>query len=77
MEIPNNILEEINLYCKVNNIDDIDKFVLKILRTGFNVEKYGLKPITKEKTEIKDVPLENQILIEETTTIEEPKIVIE
>lgn len=51
MEIPNNLLKEINSYCKVNKINDVDKFIIKMLKQGFNIEKYGIepnKPITPE-----------------------------
>lgn len=74
MMIPSNIQDEIKLYCEANNITDIDKFILKILRTGFNVEKYGMKPTTKDKTELKYVPLQKQVPIEKIEEVvkEEP-----
>jgi len=41
MELPKKILEEIEDFCKLNEIKDKNKFILSILQTGFNVEKYG------------------------------------
>lgn len=42
--IQSKLLEEIEQYCKANNIEDIEKFVNKMLRNGFNIERYGEKP---------------------------------
>lgn len=41
-KIPNNFKKELTEYCKLNNIEDIDAFYLKIMKSGFNIEKYGL-----------------------------------
>ena len=43
--------QEINDYCKLNNIDDIDSLISKMLKVGFDIEKFGpnmsvIKPIT-------------------------------
>lgn len=35
------ILKEIKEYCKLNDIDDIEAEINKMLRIGFNYEKYG------------------------------------
>ena len=29
-------------YCKLNNIEDVDKFITKCYTEGFNIKKYGL-----------------------------------
>jgi pentatricopeptide repeat protein len=44
MKISSKILEEIEQYCKANDIEDVEVFVNKMLRNGFNIEKYGEKP---------------------------------
>ena len=41
-KIPNSFKQELIEYCKLNNIDDVDAFHLKIMKSGFNIEKYGL-----------------------------------
>lgn len=41
-------------YCEVNNILDIDKFVFKCFKQGFDIERYGLLG-ENEKVEIKEV----------------------
>lgn len=39
-----NIHNEINQYCNVNNITDIEGFKDKLLKKAFTIEKYGYKP---------------------------------
>ena len=66
MEIPKKIKEEIWEYCRLNDILNIDEFILKIIRQGFTSEKYGATPIGNfEPVEIekiveviKEVPVE-------------------
>ena len=66
MNIPKKIKSEIEKFCKLNKIKNVDKFILKTLETGFNVEKYGNAPW---KTEVeKEVPIE---IIKEVEVIKE------
>lgn len=61
MEIPKNLQEEIQYYCKINNIEDVNKFLVKILTNGFNIAKYGNNPIkilVRPEPEIKEVKIE-------------------
>ena len=44
MEIPKRLKDEFWEYCRLNNITDIDSFMLKSLQQGFNIEKYGTEP---------------------------------
>lgn len=44
MEIPKKLKDEFWEYCRLNNITDIDSFMLKSLQQGFNIEKYGTEP---------------------------------
>lgn len=67
MEIPSKIQKEIKDFCKTNNIEDIDKFLLKILRDGFNIAKYGNGP-----TNIVIQPKKEEIIIE-PISLEIPK----
>ena len=70
MIIPKSILKEIKYFCELNEIEDIDKFVIDTLKIGFNVEKYGNAPWTKEvekiveKEIIKEVPVEKIVEVE-------------
>ena len=43
------LYDEIVEYCKLNDIEDVELFVNKLLQKGFNVEKYGNKPTIKPK----------------------------
>ena len=56
MNIPKKIKSEIEKFCKLNKIKNVDKFILKALETGFNVEKYGNAPWKLEVE--KEVPVE-------------------
>jgi hypothetical protein len=35
-------LKSVQEYCKLNNIEDVDKFISKCFTNGLNIEKYGL-----------------------------------
>jgi hypothetical protein len=41
IQIPNKLSTEIEIYCKSNKIDDINVFILKIIKKGFDIEKWG------------------------------------
>lgn len=49
MELPKYIKDEIWEYCRVNDIPNIDDFILKLVKQGFTVEKYGATPTRGEK----------------------------
>jgi len=42
-----NIKEEIEEYCKLNNIDNVDDVINKCLKQGFDILKYGYFPNIK------------------------------
>ena len=66
MEVPKNIMNQIWEYCRLNNITDIEEFTIKMVKQGFNVEKYGSTPfggVSVKKEEkivevIKEIPIE-------------------
>ena len=60
-------LKSVQEYCKLNNIEDVDKFITKCYTEGFNIKKYGLLGDDKEpnviekeviKEIVKEVPVE-------------------
>jgi len=58
--LTNSQLTSVNEYCKLNDIEDIDKFIVKCFTGGFNTTKYGLlgddkEPNVVEKEVIKEV----------------------
>jgi hypothetical protein len=62
INLPNQLMDDILDYCRLNNIPNIDDFIIKMVRQGFTVEKYGATPVTKtvEKIveKIVEVPVE-------------------
>lgn len=87
VEISEKIYDDIKKYCTSNNIDDIEKFINKIINQGFTTEKWGtiggdknVKPQIVEKIIISAVTSEPEIKIVEkiiisAVTSEETKIV--
>ena len=71
MEIPKELNDEIWEYCRINNITDINGFIIKLVKQGFTIQKYGGTPyaidngpkevevikVVKEEV-IKEVPVE-------------------
>ena len=45
-------LKSVQEYCKLNNIEDVDKFISKCFTNGLNIEKYGLLGDNSGKTGI-------------------------
>ena len=66
MEIPKNLKDEIWEYCRLNDISNIDEFIVKMIRQGYTSEKFGATPVgygsVKEVEKvvevIKEVPVE-------------------
>ena len=61
------ILNSVDSFCKLNNIDDVDSFIKKVFQEGFNIKKYGLLGKTLNEGE-KDL---------KTGVIEEKRVEIE
>lgn len=75
VELPEKIYDEIKEYCRVNNIDDVDKFIRKIVNQGFTTEKWGVIGENKEpKTEIVEKIIE-KVIISAITSSPEIQIV--
>ena len=93
MKIPKKVKDEIKLFCDLNKIKDIDKFILSAIQIGFNIEKYGNAPWKQEievekiieKEVIKEVPVEKiiekevikEVIIEKEIFISDDKKVLE
>ena len=45
------IKKEIETFCRLNKIDDVESFREKCLRQGFNIIKYGISPQDNFKKE--------------------------
>jgi hypothetical protein len=61
------IMQAVSAYCKLNNIEDIDGFIIKCFQSGFNIEKYGLlgKTLNEDKKDLKTSDVEEKHLIKE------------
>lgn len=79
--INSDLVKQIDEYCKLNNITDINKYINQLLRDGFNVAKYGSGPFTSqpqekivEKEVIKtvEVPVEVEVIKEVRVEVEVP-----
>ena len=70
MKIDKKLKDEIKQFCIINEIENIDGFIIDILQIGFNVEKYGNAPWQQEvekiveKEVIKEVPVEKIVEVE-------------
>ena len=69
MEIPKELRNEIYMYCNTNKITDYDAFILKCIKQGFTVEKYGAAPAFKEKIVEKIVEVEVEKVVERLSLI--------
>jgi len=69
MEIPKDLNNEIWDYCRLNNITSIDTFMLKLIKQGFTVEKYGATPVEKEKIVEKIVEVEVEKIVEKIVEV--------
>ena len=70
MKVPKKIKDEIWEYCRLNNISDIDTFMLKTLQQGFNIEKYGTTPFKIGGKELEVIEKEVIKVITATTEVE-------
>jgi hypothetical protein len=55
MEVNKEFKDEIWDYCRLNNITNIDEFMVKCLKQGFTAEKYGATPTVREKIVEKEI----------------------
>ena len=70
MEIPKKLKDEVWEYCRLNDITDIDAFILKSTQQGFNIEKYGTTPFKVGGKETELVEKEVIKVITATTEVE-------
>lgn len=73
MDIPKKIKDELWEYCRINNISNVDDFILRMIRQGFTAEKYGSTPMGGTEVEkivevIKEVIIEKEIPVEKIVT---------
>lgn len=64
MNLPKQINDEIWDYCRNNSVTNIDEFVIKLVRQGFTVEKFGATPQINEKIVEKIVEVQVEKIVE-------------
>lgn len=58
--LPKKLLSEIEEYCSLNKIDNIQAFMKKITKKGFDLEKWGdLNFVMPVETNVNDTVLQN------------------
>tara|TARA_R110000824_G_C15181806_1_gene673854 strand:+ start:541 stop:987 length:447 start_codon:yes stop_codon:yes gene_type:complete len=56
-------IKEFETYCKLNEIEDVDNFIVKCSKDGLTLDKYGVAPFLP-KSQIQEVPIEKEIVKE-------------
>ena len=78
MKIPQKLKDEIWEYCRLNDILNIDEFIIKMVQQGYTVEKFGATPIgmggVKEVEKIvevvKEIPIEKIVEVIKEVPVE-------
>ena len=77
IELPSNLKENIEAYCKLNEVEDVNDFVIKCAKDGLTLDKYGVAPFLP-KSQIQEVPVEKEIVKEVIKEIPvEKEIIVE
>ena len=87
MEISKEFKAEIWDYCRLNDITNVNDFMVKLLKQGFTIEKYGATPNVVEKKievpvekivekiveieKIVEVPIEKEIYLTDDSKVKE------
>jgi hypothetical protein len=74
MEIPKDLKDEIWEYCRLNDITDLNAFMVKMLRQGYNSEKYGPTPFLPNQKQPEIIEKE---VIREVEVIKEIEKIVE
>ena len=75
IELPTQLKENIEAYCKLNEIEDSVDFAIKCTKDGLTLDKYGVAPFLP-KSQIQEVPVEKEIVKEVIKEIPVEKEVI-
>ena len=73
MKLPKKQISNVRSYCDLNNIEDIDGFILQCFIDGYNIKKYGL---IGDTTDSKIIEKEVEKIIEVVKKVEVPVEVI-
>ena len=63
IELTTKLKENIEAYCKLNEVEDVNEFIIKCAKDGLTLDKYGVSPFLP-KSQIQEVPVEKEIVKE-------------
>jgi hypothetical protein len=67
-DLPDKLKNDIIQYCKLNNIEDINSFIIKLIRQSLTIEIYGREPDIFSTKKI-DSEIKEEVLIVKTEEI--------
>lgn len=59
-QLPDKLKNDVIEYCKLNNIDDINSFIIKMIRQSLTIEMYGRNP-EFIKPELPNIVIEEEV----------------
>lgn len=72
--IDEKLYKEIKEYCILNNIENVEKEINRLLKIGFNYEKYGNSPFyKKQNNEENDIEVVEERVEKQEEIKEKPK----
>ena len=73
------VLDQIKSYCALNNIDDVELFVTKCFKQGFDIKKYGLlgKTLNDSEKDLKTGGVEEKHITKEVIVEKRVEIPVE
>ena len=74
-DLDKNSQKEFIDYCQLNEIEDVENFIVKCAKDGLTLDKYGIAPFLP-KSQIQEVPVEKEIIKEVIVEIPVEKEVI-
>ena len=73
------IVQTVSAYCSVNNIENVDDFVYKCFKQGFDIEKYGFlgKTLNEGEKDLKTGGIEEKQVIKEVIVEKRVEVPVE
>ena len=75
----NKIMQTVSAYCSANNIENVDDFVYKCFKQGFDIEKYGFlgKTLNEGEKDLKTGGIEEKQVIKEVIVEKRVEVPVE
>lgn len=74
IKISDKLYKDLFEFCKLNQLQDLDRFIIDMIIKGFNITKYGVSPFKENKFQFKKEEISKQkdsVSDENTPNIEE------